>query len=54
MDFEFEDLDEMSAMSAGAVQGSSGKAFKRDEKETLIREGIPGIKIKTTLRVSTN
>lgn len=54
MDFEFEDLDEMSAMSAGAVQGSSGKAFKRDEEETLIREGIPGIKIKTTLRVSAN
>ena len=54
MDFEFEDLDEMSAMSAGAVQGSSGKAFKKDEEETLIREGIPGIKIKTTLRVSAN
>lgn len=54
MDFEFEDLDEMSTMSAGAVQGSSGKAFKRDEEETLIREGIPGIKIKTTLRVSAN
>ena len=51
--FEFEDLDELSAMGAGAAQGSSGKAFKRDE-DVLIREGIPGIKIKTTLRVITN
>ena len=54
MDFDFEDLDEMSAMGGGAVQGSSGKGFKRNEEETLIRESIPGIKIKTTLRTSTN
>ena len=57
MDFEFEefeDLGEMSAMGGGAAQGSSGKAFKKDEEKTLIREGIPGIKIKTTLRVSAN
>ena len=53
MDFEFEDLDELSAMGAGAVQGSSGNISKRDE-DVLIREGIPGIKIKTTLRVTTN
>lgn len=50
---EFDPLEELSAMSAGAVSGPGSKN-KDEEEETLIREYIRGIKIKTKIRTKAN
>ena len=59
---EFDPLEELSAMMGGAVAGGAGgkdrvpRAGKRDDNkdETLIREYIRGIKIKTKIRTKAN
>ena len=48
---EFDPLEELSAMSAGAV---TGPGADDDDEETLIREYIRGIKIKTKRRPKAN
>ena len=51
---DFDPLEELSAMSTGAVTGPGSRKKKDEEDDILIREYISGIKIKTKIRTKAN